>query len=144
MKLLCSLQSANAFSLAELPPGRKAVGAKWVFKWKIDEIFVRFPPGCGDLSGKTVRLHRAFYGCKQSSRAWNMHLTATLKSFGFEQSEADPCLFRYIDEEEVSLLIVTHVDDMIAAGSVGDCDALCEALSTEFPTNLGPLSWYTG
>ncbi|CAN0483281.1 unnamed protein product [Discosporangium mesarthrocarpum] len=60
-----------------------------------------------------------------------MHLTATLKSFGFEQSEADPCLFRYMDEEEVPLLVVTHVDDMIAAGSVGDCDALCEALSTE-------------
>ncbi|CAN0494282.1 unnamed protein product, partial [Discosporangium mesarthrocarpum] len=83
MKLLYSLQSANAFSLAELPPGRKAVEAKWFSKWKIDE-------------------------------------------------------------EEVPLL-VTHVDDMIAAGSVGDCDALYEALSTEFPTNnLGPLSWYTG
>ncbi|CAN0502454.1 unnamed protein product, partial [Discosporangium mesarthrocarpum] len=98
-----------------------------------------------DLSGKTVRLHRALYGCKQSSRAWNMHLTATLKSFGFEQSEADPCLFRYMDEKEVPLLVVTHVDDMIAAGSVDDCDALCEALSMEFPTNnLGPVSWYTG
>ncbi|CAN0422559.1 unnamed protein product, partial [Discosporangium mesarthrocarpum] len=110
-----------------------------------EEVFVRLPSGRGDLSGKTVRLHRALYGCKQSSRAWNMHLTATLQSFGFEQSEADPCLFRYMDEEEVPLLVVTHVDDMIAAGSVGDCDALCEALSTEFPTNnLGPLSWYTG
>ncbi|CAN0472479.1 unnamed protein product, partial [Discosporangium mesarthrocarpum] len=98
-----------------------------------------------DLSGKTVRLHRALYGCKQSSRAWNMHLTATLKSFGFEQSEADPCLLRYMDEEEVPFHVVTHVDDMIAAGSVGDCDALYEALSTEFPTNnLEPLSWYTG
>ncbi|CAN0507894.1 unnamed protein product, partial [Discosporangium mesarthrocarpum] len=63
-----------------------------------EEVFVRLPPGCGDLSGKTVRLHRTLYGCKQSSRAWNMHLTATLKSFGFEQSEADPCLFRYMDE----------------------------------------------
>ncbi|CAN0506022.1 unnamed protein product, partial [Discosporangium mesarthrocarpum] len=159
MKLLYSLKSVNAFSLAELPPGRKAVGEKWVFKWKtdeigiitrakarlvekgynekpevdyfeifaptpaastvrlltgvtneqrlelihfdaeqaflhaeLDEVFVQFPPGCGDLSGKTVRLHRALYGCKQSSRAWNMHLTTTLKSFGFEQSEADPCL----------------------------------------------------
>ncbi|CAN0430385.1 unnamed protein product [Discosporangium mesarthrocarpum] len=38
MKLLYSLQSVNAFSLAELPPGRKAVGAKWVFKWKTDEM----------------------------------------------------------------------------------------------------------
>ncbi|CAN0467301.1 unnamed protein product, partial [Discosporangium mesarthrocarpum] len=35
---LTGLQSANVFSLAELPPGRKAVGAKWVFKWKTDEM----------------------------------------------------------------------------------------------------------
>ncbi|CAN0504389.1 unnamed protein product, partial [Discosporangium mesarthrocarpum] len=32
------LLRADAFSLAELPPGRKAVGAKWVFKWKTDEM----------------------------------------------------------------------------------------------------------
>ncbi|CAN0489005.1 unnamed protein product, partial [Discosporangium mesarthrocarpum] len=101
------------------------------------------PLGCSDLSGITVRLHRTLYGCKKSGRAWNMHLTATLKSFGFEQSEADPCLLHYMDEGKVTLL-VTHVDDMFAAGSAGDCDALCKALSTEFPTNLGPMSWYTG
>ncbi|CAN0486462.1 unnamed protein product, partial [Discosporangium mesarthrocarpum] len=182
---LTELQSANAFSPTNLPPDIKTIGAKWIYKWKTDEmgivtkakarlvakgynkklgvdyfetfapappastirlltavaneqrlelihfdveqaflhanideeVFVRLPPGCGDLSGKTVRLHRALYGCKKSSRAWNMHLTATLKSFGFEQFEADPCLFRYMDEEEVPLLVVTHVDDMIAAGS---------------------------
>ncbi|CAM9393311.1 unnamed protein product [Discosporangium mesarthrocarpum] len=34
---------------------------------------------------------------------------------------------------------------MIAAGSGEDCDALCKAHSSEFPTNnLGLLSWYTG
>ncbi|CAN0504135.1 unnamed protein product, partial [Discosporangium mesarthrocarpum] len=171
---LTGLQSANAFPPTNLPPDRKTIGAKWIYKWKTDEmgivtrakarlvakgynqklgvdyfetfaptpaastvrlltavaneqrlelihfdaeqaflhadideeVFVRLPPGCGDLSGKTVRLHRALYGCNQSSRAWNMHLTATLKSFGFEQSEADPCLFRYMDEEEVPLLVV--------------------------------------
>ncbi|CAN0506210.1 unnamed protein product, partial [Discosporangium mesarthrocarpum] len=35
---LTGLLRADAFSLAELPPGRKAVGAKWVFKWKTDEM----------------------------------------------------------------------------------------------------------
>ncbi|CAN0482629.1 unnamed protein product, partial [Discosporangium mesarthrocarpum] len=156
---LTGLQSANAFSLAELPPGRKAVGVKWVFKWKTEEmgivtrakarlvakgfrqksgiyyfetfaptpasstvrllaaianecdlemihldaeqafiqadidaeVYVRLPPGCGALTNTIVRLNRALYGCKQSSRAWNIHLTSTLKSFGFDQSKADPC-----------------------------------------------------
>ncbi|CAM9622006.1 unnamed protein product, partial [Discosporangium mesarthrocarpum] len=59
-------------------------------------------------------LNRALYGCKQSSRAWIIHLTSTLKSFGFDQSEADPCLLRFLDGNETTLLIATHVDDMIA------------------------------
>ncbi|CAN0375802.1 unnamed protein product, partial [Discosporangium mesarthrocarpum] len=63
---------------------------------------------------------------------------------GFDQSKADPCLLRFLDGNETTLLIATHVDDMIAVGSRQKCDALCKALSMEFPTNtLGPLSWYT-
>ncbi|CAN0475657.1 unnamed protein product [Discosporangium mesarthrocarpum] len=97
---LTGLQSANAFSPTNLPPDRKTIGAKWIYKWKrmrwlgvdyfktfaptpaastarlltavaneqrlelihfdaeqaflhadIDKVFVRLPPGCGDLSG---------------------------------------------------------------------------------------------
>ncbi|CAN0465559.1 unnamed protein product, partial [Discosporangium mesarthrocarpum] len=157
---LTGMLRADAFALAALPPGRKAVGAKWVFKWKTDEmgivtrakarlvakgfsqkpgidyfetfaltpasstarlfaaianecdlemihfdaeqafiqadidseVYVRLLLGCGALTNTIVRLNQALYGCKQSSRAWNIHLTSTLKSFGFDQSEADPCL----------------------------------------------------
>ncbi|CAN0511063.1 unnamed protein product, partial [Discosporangium mesarthrocarpum] len=32
------LQSANVFSPTELPPDRKAIGAKWIYKWKTDEM----------------------------------------------------------------------------------------------------------
>ncbi|CAN0487023.1 unnamed protein product, partial [Discosporangium mesarthrocarpum] len=109
------------------------------------EVYVRLPLGCGALTNTIVRLNRALFGCKQSSRAWNIHLTSTLKSFGFDRSMADHCLLRFLDGNENTLLIATHVDDMIAVGSRQNCDALCKALSIEFPTNnLGPLSWYTG
>ncbi|CAN0206490.1 unnamed protein product, partial [Discosporangium mesarthrocarpum] len=162
---LTGLLRADAFALAELPPGRKALGAKWVFKWKTDEmgivtrakarlvakgfsqesgidyletfaptpasstvrplaviadecdlemihldaeqafiqadidaeVYVRLPLRCGALTNTIVRLNRALYGCKQSSQAWNIHLTSTLKSFGFDQSKADPCLLRFLD-----------------------------------------------
>ncbi|CAN0368013.1 unnamed protein product [Discosporangium mesarthrocarpum] len=176
--------------LSYLPPGRKAVGAKWVFKSKTDEmgivtrakarlvakdfsqkpgidyfetfaptpassavrllgaianerdlemmhldakVYVRLPLGCGALTNTIVRLNRAFYFCKQSSRAWNIHLTSTLKSFGFDQSKADPCLLRFLDGNETPLLIATHVDDMIAVGSRQNCDALCKHFRWNFP-----------
>ena len=40
-----------------------------------------------DLSGKVVRLN-----LKQASRSWHRHLVARLKSLGFEQSLAGPCV----------------------------------------------------
>ena len=33
-----------------------------------EEIFMRLPPGCGDLSGKIVRLLKCQYGLKQAGR----------------------------------------------------------------------------
>ncbi|CAN0487220.1 unnamed protein product, partial [Discosporangium mesarthrocarpum] len=35
---LTGLQSANAFSPTNLPPERKTIGAKWIYKWKTDEM----------------------------------------------------------------------------------------------------------
>ena len=36
---------------------------------KLDElVFFRLPPGCGEISGKVVKLGRSLYGLRQSSR----------------------------------------------------------------------------
>ena len=38
---------------------------------KLDhEIYMKLPDGCGDMSGKTVRLNRSLYCLKQSGRQW--------------------------------------------------------------------------
>ncbi|CAM9678715.1 unnamed protein product [Discosporangium mesarthrocarpum] len=52
MTELNGLLEAGAFSFAPLPPGRKAIGAKWVFKWKTNEegIVVRYPSTLFSLS----------------------------------------------------------------------------------------------
>ena len=34
---ITALQNNNTWELVELPPGRKAIGSKWVFKIKYDE-----------------------------------------------------------------------------------------------------------
>ena len=54
-----------------------------------EDVFLRLPEGCGDLSGKIVRLNKSMYGLKQASRMWHAHLITCLKSLGFEPCEAD-------------------------------------------------------
>ena len=49
-----------------------------------EDVFLRLPKGCGDLSGKVVRLNKSLYGLKQASRTWHAHLTTCLKRLGFE------------------------------------------------------------
>ena len=43
-----------------------------------EEIFMRLLPGCGELSGKTVRLSKCQYGLKQAGREWHMLLVSWL------------------------------------------------------------------
>ena len=57
------------------------------------EIFLRLPPGCGEMSGKVVLLNKALYGLKQRGRSWYKLLSSTLVECGFEQRLVDPCVF---------------------------------------------------
>ena len=50
-----------------------------------EDVFLRLPKGCGDLSGKAVWLNKDLYGLKQASRTWHDHLTKCLKRLRFEQ-----------------------------------------------------------
>ena len=50
-----------------------------------EEVYMRLPPGCGDHSGKVVRLNKTLYGLKQASREFHKLLIKTLTKIGFEQ-----------------------------------------------------------
>ena len=58
-----------------------------------EDVFLRLPKGCGELSGQVVRLSKSLYGLKQPSRTWHTHLTMCLKTLGFEQCMTDVCVF---------------------------------------------------
>ena len=62
-----------------------------------EDVFMRLPPGCGEMSGKIVRLNLSLYGLKQASRSWHNHLLTHMKYLGFEQSPADACVMRLIE-----------------------------------------------
>ena len=48
-----------------------------------EDVFLRLPKGCGDLSGKVVRLNKIMYVLKQASRTWHAHLMTCLKETRF-------------------------------------------------------------
>uniref|UniRef100_A0AAG5CP00 Reverse transcriptase Ty1/copia-type domain-containing protein n=1 Tax=Anopheles atroparvus TaxID=41427 RepID=A0AAG5CP00_ANOAO len=178
---MSSLRDNNTWELVQLPPHRKAIGSKWIFKRKADEdgnlvrykarlvaqgfsqkfgtdydlvfapvvkqitfrtmlvlasrrkmltkhvdiktaylhgvlkeeIFMRQPPGYE--SGKpneVCLLRRSIYGLKQAARVWNTKIDEVLKTMGFIQSTADPCL--YIRKKANKFLFVlVYVDDVI-------------------------------
>ena len=55
------------------------------------DVYVRFRPGCGSVSGKVVPLNKALYGLKQSGRAWYQLLSSALLECGSEQCLVDLC-----------------------------------------------------
>ena len=63
-----------------------------------------------------------------------------------EQSNADPCVFFRVVDEEVALIICVHVDDLaVTAKGKETFDAFYAQLKEEFPVNdMGDLSWYLG
>lgn len=75
-----------------------------------EDIFMEFPEGYGDNDKNFVlKLKKALYGLKQSGRSWYEHLSETLKTLNFVQSQYNPCIF-YLSDNCVILL---YVDDLI-------------------------------
>ena len=126
---LCHFDAEQAFVQSELK----------------EEVFLRLPQGCGDMSGRVVRLNRSLYGLRQASRTWHHHLIVRMKILGFEQCLADACVLRLIEDGAVSIIAVVHVDDIFAAGLKSRCDRFCEDLNELVPiNNIGELTWYAG
>ena len=107
-------------------------------------VFIRLPPGCGELSGKVVKVGRSLYGLRQSSRTWHNHLMRGLKGLGFKSCTADACVMRLI-EHSVVVMVVVHVDNIFSIGLKSRCDKFGVDLNRYVPiTNLRGLRWYAG
>ena len=59
------------------------------------------------------------------------------KAFQYSR-KAEPCIFRNIINNKVSLMVVVHVDDIIASGEQDMCDEFFDQLRQRVPVkNLG-------
>ena len=59
-------------------------------------------------------LNKVIYGLIQVGRCWNKKFCNDMTTIGFEQSKADPRVFRKIADKEVEMVMVVHVDDILA------------------------------
>ena len=99
------------------------------------DVFMCLPQGCGEMSGKILRLNRSLYGLKQASRWWHNHLVTHMKSLGFEQCPADACVMRLIESGSVIIVTILHVDGIFAVGRKSRCDQFCDDLNRLVPIN---------
>ena len=78
-----------------------------------EEIYMQQPSGYTQPGKEELvcKLKKSLYGLKQSPRCWNEKLCEHLKSLGFKESAADPCVF--IRQKEELQIIAVYVDDLI-------------------------------
>jgi hypothetical protein len=83
-----------------------------------EEIDVKQPPGYikeGE-EHKVLKLHKAFYGLRQTPRAWNIKFDCTLKSLGFEKSPLEHATYKRGQGRD-RLLVGIYVDDLLITGA---------------------------
>ena len=79
-----------------------------------EEIYIEIPEEFQEFPGAVGRLNKAVYELVQAGRCWNNKLCNDMAAIGFEQAKADPCVFRKVIDGEAEMVVVAHVDDIIA------------------------------
>ena len=140
VKLLVAIAAKNDWELRQLDVKQASIPADLDFN-----VFMKLPDGCGDKSGKIVKLNKSVCGVKQAGRRWAMHLgDVTVRKIGMEQCKADLCAFGLIRDGVVVIIVCVHVDDTTVAEESEACDFLSTCLLEEFHPTGGELSWYLG
>ena len=72
-----------------------------------------------------MKLYRALCGVKQAGRQWSLFPCKTLVgTFGMEQCRAGLCVFWKLENKDVILILVVHVDYRLVSGNETVCEDL--------------------
>ena len=90
------------------------------------------------------RLNRVIYGLVQAGRCWNNKFCDDMTAIGFEQAKADPCVFRKVADGEAEMVVVVHVDDILAhAKDQATMDRFAAELGQKFKLkDMGDAGYY--
>ena len=85
-------------------------------------FFVKRPDGCGEISGRVVKLNKTVYDLNQRGRRWGMCLDDILiGKVDMEQSKADPYVFRFKRNSVVVKIVYVYADNITVAGVLEEC-----------------------
>ena len=84
-----------------------------------EEIYIKHPDGYVDRerSNHVCKLKKSIYGLKQAAHCWNFVIDSFLKSNGFQNYRADPCLYtksvRQKNGKIYFIILSLYVDDIL-------------------------------
>ena len=113
----------------------------------IDEgIYIEIPEEFQEFLGAVGRLHKAICGLVQAGRCWNSKFCDDMTAIGFEQAKTDTCVFRKVVDGEAEMVVVVHVDDILAhAKDRATMDRFATELEHKFKLkDMGNAGYYMG
>ena len=111
-----------------------------------EEIYIEIPEEFQEFPGAVGRLNKAIYGLVQAGRCWNNTFCDDMTAIGFEQAKADSCVFRKVVDGEAEMVVVVHVDDILAhAKDRATIDIFAAELGQKFKLkDMGDAGYYVG
>jgi hypothetical protein len=109
-----------------------------------DRVFIYIPQGFPG-AGEVTRLDKATYGTKQGARRFYDHTIKIFTQIGFTQCfSTEPCLCRYLGQEQDAAFLILYVDDALISGSKKLVQQIETKLKTHFDCNFAPPKDFLG
>ena len=111
-----------------------------------EELYIELPEDYRNSCNQVGRLQEAMYGLVHARLLWPKTFSAESAARGFEQCQADPCVFRRVLRGNVVVIIVVYVDNLLVASETKrDEEQAIHDIRSCFPIkNLGEAGFYLG
>ena len=109
-----------------------------------EELFIKLHEDYRDSCDQVGRLQKAMYGLVHAGLLWSKQVSLELAARGFEQCQADPCVFRRVLRGKVVVIIVVYMEDLLVANETKrDGEQVIHDLRSCFPIkDLGETGFY--
>ncbi|CAM9472324.1 unnamed protein product [Ascophyllum nodosum] len=96
--------------------------------------------------GAVRLLNKAIYGLVQAERYWNNKFYNDMTAIGSEHSKADPWVLYKVADKELEMVVVVHVDDVLAhTKDQATMKRFAAELERKFKLNdMGNTKYYIG